>query len=56
MLNIVRCRQIEKLVALDSAQPDVVRVKVKQVSDEIATVEHPDHQALQEATTYLHEQ
>lgn len=37
-------------------QPEVVRVKVKAVSDEIAASNHHDHHALQEATAYLHEQ
>lgn len=37
-------------------KPEVVRVKVKQVSDELATSGEHDHHALQEATTYLHEQ
>lgn len=36
--------------------PDVVRVKVKQVSDELAASGHHDHPALQEATAYLHDQ
>lgn len=36
--------------------PDVVRVKVKDVSDEIATTGDHDPQILQEATAYLHEQ
>ena len=36
--------------------PEVVRVKVKDVSDEIAASGEHDHKALQEATTYLHEQ
>lgn len=37
-------------------QPEVVRVKVKQVSDELVQEGHQDHKALQEATAYLHEQ
>jgi uncharacterized protein YrrD len=37
-------------------RPEVVRVKVKQVSDEMAASGHHDHNALQEATTYLHDQ
>lgn len=37
-------------------RPEVVRVKVKAVSDEIAASNHHDHNALQEATAYLHEQ
>ncbi len=37
-------------------KPEVVRVKVKQVSDELATSGEHDHHALQEATSYLHEQ
>ncbi len=37
-------------------RPEVVRVKVKDVSDELAASGEHDHTALQEATTYLHEQ
>jgi uncharacterized protein YrrD len=37
-------------------RPEVVRVKVKQVSDEMATSGEHDHNTLQEATAYLHEQ
>jgi sporulation protein YlmC with PRC-barrel domain len=37
-------------------RPEVVRVKVKQVSDEMAASGEHDHPALQEATAYLHEQ
>jgi len=37
-------------------KPEIVRVKVKQVSEELATSGEHDHHALQEATTYLHEQ
>lgn len=37
-------------------RPEVVQVKVKDVSDEIAASGEHDHKALQEATTYLHEQ
>lgn len=37
-------------------KPEVVRVKVKQVSDELATSGEHDQHVLQEATTYLHEQ
>lgn len=36
--------------------PEVVRVKIKDVSDELATSSEHDHHALQEATAYLHEQ
>jgi len=37
-------------------QPDVVCVKVKQVSDELATSGRHDRTALKEATDYLHEE
>lgn len=37
-------------------KPEVVRVKVKQVSEELAASGEHDHSALQEATAYLHEQ
>jgi sporulation protein YlmC with PRC-barrel domain len=37
-------------------KPEVVRVKVKQVSEELATSGEHEHSALQEATAYLHEQ
>jgi sporulation protein YlmC with PRC-barrel domain len=37
-------------------KPEVVRVKVKEVSDELAATGHHDHNALQEATAYLQEQ
>jgi sporulation protein YlmC with PRC-barrel domain len=37
-------------------RPEVVRVKVKDVSDEMTTSGEHDHHALQEATNYLHEQ
>ncbi len=37
-------------------RPEVVRVKVKEVSHELAASGEHDHTALQEATAYLHEQ
>ncbi|MGA7932580.1 MAG: photosystem reaction center subunit H [Kovacikia sp.] len=37
-------------------QPEVVRVKVKQASDELATSSQHDRHALKEATDYLHDQ
>jgi sporulation protein YlmC with PRC-barrel domain len=47
--------RLHHLIAPDD-QPEVVRVKVKDVSDEIAASGEHDHNALQEATAYLHEQ
>jgi hypothetical protein len=37
-------------------QPEVVRVKIKQVSDEVAASTHHPHHALQEATEFLQAQ
>ncbi|WP_404790118.1 photosystem reaction center subunit H [Altericista sp. CCNU0014] len=37
-------------------KPEVVRVKIKAVSDELATSGHHDRHALQEATDFLHHQ
>jgi uncharacterized protein YrrD len=37
-------------------QPGVVRVKIKDVSDELAASGHPDHHTLKEATDFLHDQ
>lgn len=37
-------------------RPEVVHVKVREVSDEMAATGHHDHHTLQEATAYLHEQ
>jgi uncharacterized protein YrrD len=37
-------------------KPDVVRVKIKAVSDELAASGEHDHHALQEATTFIHDQ
>jgi sporulation protein YlmC with PRC-barrel domain len=47
--------RLHHLISPDD-RPEVVRVKVKQVSDELATSGEHDHNALQEATAYLHEQ
>jgi sporulation protein YlmC with PRC-barrel domain len=47
--------QLHDLVSPDD-QPEVVHVKVKEVSDEIATTGDHDHNALQEATEFLHNQ
>jgi uncharacterized protein YrrD len=47
--------RVHHLISPDD-RPEVVRVKVKEVSDEIAASGHHDHNALQEATAYLHEQ
>jgi sporulation protein YlmC with PRC-barrel domain len=37
-------------------KPEVVRVKIKDASDELAASSHHDRQALQEATDFLHHQ
>jgi uncharacterized protein YrrD len=37
-------------------KPEVVRVKIKDVSDELATSGHHDHHMLKEATDFLHDQ
>jgi hypothetical protein len=39
-----------------SDKPEVVRVKIKAVSDEIAASGHHDHHALTEAIDFLHDQ
>jgi uncharacterized protein YrrD len=61
-----KSRQVQHLVKVMSDRlyhlvsphdrPDVVRVKVKDVSDELAASGEHDQGALQEATHYLHEQ
>lgn len=36
-------------------QPEIVQVRINEVMDELATLDEPDHNALQEAIAYLHE-
>ncbi|WP_416669896.1 photosystem reaction center subunit H [Egbenema bharatensis] len=54
LVQMMRDR-IDHLLAPND-HPEVVRVKIKEVSDEMATAGHYDRHALQEATHYLHGQ
>lgn len=54
LVNIIGDR-LHHLIS-PSDKPEVVRVKIKEVSDEVATSTNHPHHALQEATEFLQEQ
>lgn len=54
LVNVIRDRLHDLVTPHD--QPDVVRVKIKDVSNELAASGHHEHHVLQEATQFLHDQ